>query len=79
MDIQSEISWIQNELLKVKDPDLILAFKSMLKYRNKNQSSDWWNELSIVEKQEVEKGINEAERGELKSHEEVMKKYEGRF
>jgi len=38
MDIQAEIKWIQSELLKVNDPELIKAFKSLLKYR-KNQEA----------------------------------------
>jgi hypothetical protein len=33
MNIQAEISWIQAELANVKDPNLIEAFKNLLKYR----------------------------------------------
>ncbi|KAB2859088.1 MAG: hypothetical protein KF732_11370 [Flavobacteriales bacterium] len=35
MNIQADISWIRSELTKVQDPELIAAFKNLLKYRNK--------------------------------------------
>ena len=35
MNLQADISWIQAELSKVRDPELITAFKSLLKYRKK--------------------------------------------
>jgi hypothetical protein len=38
MDIQAELKWIQQELMKVNDPELIKAFKSMLNYRKKQES-----------------------------------------
>ena len=38
MDIQAEIKWIQNELNKVNDPDLIEAFKRLLQFRKKTET-----------------------------------------
>ena len=35
MDVQAEIKWIQEELNKVTDMELIKAFKSLLKYRKR--------------------------------------------
>ena len=50
MDLQTDIQWIISELSKVRDPELINAFKSMLKYRQKHQTStDWWDEVSEEE------------------------------
>ena len=72
MNIQADIRWIQAEILKVRDPELISAFKNLLKYREKKIKSDWWNEIGIEEKAEIEEGIAEIERGEFISHEEVM-------
>jgi len=33
MDVQADIKWIQAELVNVKDPNLIEAFKQLLTYR----------------------------------------------
>jgi predicted transcriptional regulator len=41
----------------------------------KEQQKDWWDEISDDEKEEVEKGLAEADRGEVLTHEEVMAKY----
>ena len=43
--------------------------------RNEEQP-DWWDEISDEEKQEIEEGLAQADRGEVFSHEEVMLKYE---
>lgn len=36
---------------------------------------DWWDELSDDEKADIEEGLDEADKGEVFSHEEVMAKY----
>ena len=60
MNIQAELNWIQSELIKVKDPELILAFKNMLKYRNKKINSPLATTEFISDVQEatlqIEKG-----------------------
>jgi hypothetical protein len=72
MDIQADISWIRSELMKVQDPELIAAFKSLLKYRNKKVESDWWDEISAEEKAEIQEGVAQIEAGEFLTHQEVM-------
>ena len=74
MDFQAEIKWIQAELLKVRDPELINAFKSLLKYREKKEmiSADWWDEVSEEEKEELKQSEEEINKGDYLSHEEVM-------
>ena len=37
--------------------------------------SDWWNLISSKEKLEIEQGLVEIERGETKTHAEVMLEY----
>lgn len=37
---------------------------------------DWWNELSTDEKKSIEKGIKDADSGNLKSHSHARKNYE---
>ena len=72
MDLQAEIDWIRAELMNVKDPELISAFKSLLKYRKKQIKVDWWNEISASEKAEIEEGVKQIENGDFIRHDEVM-------
>lgn len=72
MNIQTDISWIQSELTKVKDPELILVFKNLLKYSAKHVKTDWWDEISNEEKAEIQEGVKEIEEGNFIAHEEVM-------
>jgi predicted transcriptional regulator len=36
---------------------------------------DWWDTISDEEREEIEQGLTEADRGEVIPHEEVMAKY----
>lgn len=40
-----------------------------------NQSEDWWDETSVVEKKSIDKGISDAEKGKLNSHSNARKTY----
>lgn len=73
MDLQSDINWIQSEVGKVRDPQLIMAFKSMLNYRNNRVSQDWWEIIGDEEKSEIDEGLAQLDKGEFVSHGEVMK------
>lgn len=41
-----------------------------------NEKTDWWKEISKEEKKSIEKGIQDADSGKLKSHSEAKKLYE---
>ena len=47
----------------------------ILELKNK-ETKDWWNEISDEEKESMEKGLSDAEYGNLKPHSEIRKKYE---
>lgn len=47
----------------------------ILELKNK-ESKDWWDETSDEEKESIEKGLSDAESGNLKPHSEIRKKYE---
>jgi len=64
MNLQADISWIRSELTKVQDPNLVEAFKNMLKYRNNRvelgfgdvlTKSEFINDIKAAELQ-IEKG-----------------------
>ena len=69
MNIKSELNWIQSELMKVKDPDLLAAIKSMLKYREKKTAKDAID-LSL------DRANADKESGRTKPHQEIKNKYE---
>ena len=72
MDLQADIKWISQELKTVKDPTLIEALKSMLKYRrNVTQSSE---RISLEQyNKEIQEAITEVKNGEFYTQEEVEK------
>lgn len=56
------------ELLKnMEDLEIIKVLK---------KDDDWWNTISDEEKSAIEKGLQDAENGNLKSHSEAKKLYE---
>jgi hypothetical protein len=71
MDLNADIKWIKSELNNVRDPDLILAFKNLLKY-NKNKNADWWDAISDEEKEEIRNADQQIDDGNYLSHDEVM-------
>jgi hypothetical protein len=71
MDIQSEklnfIQWFSG----VTDLTTIQEFIAM----KKEKEQDWWDMVSGEEKAEIEEGLAQADRGEVRAHNEVMDKY----
>lgn len=72
MEIQAEklklIQWLAG-LTDVATLAQLLEIK-------REKEGDWWNEIDAEEKVEIEKGLAEAERGEVVSHKEAMQKYQ---
>lgn len=72
MDVQADIKWIQTELNKVNDPDLIEAFKRLLQYRKKTES------VTLEEyNQEIKEAENRIEQGQFLTQEQVEKRLRG--
>lgn len=61
------IEWI----LRLGDAEILRQLESI-----SNADKDWWDDLSPEEKASIERGIAQANAGQLKSHDEVMKKYQ---
>jgi len=58
MNLEADIKWIQKELDDVKDPDLIEAFKHLLKFRKKSIATtieDYNNDIAESER-DIESG-----------------------
>ncbi|OFY51581.1 MAG: hypothetical protein A2W85_01445 [Bacteroidetes bacterium GWF2_41_31] len=74
MDVIELRTDLHNMIDKISDSNILLAVKTLLSSNNLNQT-DWWETINETERAEIEQGINEAERGEVIPHEEVMEKY----
>ena len=51
------------------------VIQKLFEFKNK-QTKDWWTEISIDEKSSIEKGIVDANTGNLKPHSEAREIYE---
>ena len=60
------------EYMKNADEKVVKMVHAMLKV---DAEEDWWNEMPDNVKTDVEAAMQESERGEGMSHEEVKKKY----
>jgi len=72
MDLQADIQWIKNELNQVSDPNLIEAFKNLLKYRKTKKVSSPVIDIEQYNK-ELEASEKEIEEGNFYTHEQVRK------
>jgi hypothetical protein len=62
------IQWLST----LEDDSMI---KKLMQFR-KEETKDWWKSVSEEEEKSIEKGISEADNGELKSQAEARKLYE---
>ena len=62
------IQWLST----LNDPSII---EKIIKLREQ-EKSDWWDEISVSEKKSLEKGIKDADAGNLNSQSDVKKIYE---
>jgi hypothetical protein len=71
MNLEARKYQFIQELVKVEDERVLEKLELVLKA---NQS-DWFDELSESEKTEIQIGLDQAEKGEVVSHEDVMKRF----
>lgn len=69
MNLQADITWLQNEIAKIKDPDLIEVFKRLLKYSEKKVSDEM---LEIF----LENAFKDSEENRTRPHSDIRKKYD---
>lgn len=72
MDIKADIKWIQDELDKIRDPELIQVFKQLLLFSKKNRPATLseYNDDILAAEEDINAGkcysqddINEAKEG----------------
>ncbi|MFO8069567.1 MAG: hypothetical protein R6U02_06295 [Alkalibacterium sp.] len=76
MNLQSKKLELVQLILNTEKPSILSKVEAILK---KEKASDWWDEISPEEKKAIEKGLAEADKGELIPHEEVMKEVRAKY
>jgi predicted KAP-like P-loop ATPase len=72
----AEIKLIIFELLATtKDTKVLNSIYKQLKSQTEKKESDFWDEFSPEQKEEIMISIEESDKGETTSHSQVMKKY----
>lgn len=72
MNIQAEKIQLVKMLLDTENPKIIESIKNIFK---KEKTMDFWTELSLEQKNEIEKASIEIENGEITDYESFMKKH----
>ena len=74
MNIQAEklglIEWIS----KINDSSIIKKLQRI--HDEYSKPSDWWDEISIEEKESIQRGLKDIEEGRVHSHESAKSIYE---
>jgi len=70
MDIQTTKIELVKAILAIDDVEFIQKIKDFLN----TEKSDFWEELTLKEKEEIEKGITQLDAGKRVSFEDVLKK-----
>ena len=75
MDIQAEKIELAKLILSTDDTGLINKIKSLFK----DKEEDWWNELPLSIQQGINESLEQANRGEFISYDEVKKEVNALF
>ena len=76
MNLQEKKLELVQLILNTEKPSVLKKVEAVLKKEN---DLDWWDGISDAEKKAIEKGIAEADRGELTPHSVVMDKVRARY
>jgi predicted transcriptional regulator len=71
MDMQAEKLGLIQWLAQLTDESMIAKIKAL-----RNEKADWWDKITAEEKAEIEEGLSEADKGEVKPHSKIRKKYD---
>lgn len=72
MNIQAEKIELVKMLLDTENPRIIESIKKIFK---KAKTTDFWDELSIEQRKEIEKASLEIENGEVTDYDSFMQKH----
>ena len=72
MNIQAEKIELVKMLLDTENPKIIESIKKIFK---KAKTTDFWDDLSIEQRKEIETASREIEKGEVTDYDSFMKKH----
>ncbi len=72
MDIQAEKIQLAKMLLDTQNPKIIESIKNIFK---REKTVDFWSELSLEQRNEIEKASIEIENGEITEYDSFMQKH----
>ncbi|XCF07012.1 hypothetical protein ABI125_03915 [Tamlana crocina] len=72
MDIQAEKIKLVKMLLDTENPKIIVSIKNIFK---KEKASDFWDDLSIEQRKEIEKASQEIKNGEVTDYNTFIQKH----
>ncbi len=73
----AELKLYLHDLIEsIEDENFLSAIYVMITHKTSPSAKTKWDELPKALKQEIEEGLKDIEKGEVVSHESVMKKYE---
>ncbi len=75
MNLQSKKLELVQLILNTEKPSILARVEAVLK----GKAVDWWDEISEEEREAIEKGLSEADKGELIAHDEVMKEVRAKY
>ena len=77
----AEIKFQLHQLIENTNDTSLLdkAYTALSKLFTKQHTVDWWDTISLEEKQGIEEGLKDIEQGRIYSHEQVMKELKTEF
>ena len=76
MNLQAKKLELVQHILNTEKPSVLAKVEAVFK---REKGADWWDEISEAEKEEIEKGIAEADSGQLIPHAKVMKEVREKY
>lgn len=76
MDIQTLKIDLARKILNSNTPSVLEKVKQILKEEN---SEDWWNEIPPEIQEAIQDGLNQAESGDLLTHEQVVQEARSKY
>lgn len=71
MDIETTKLELIHLLFQTQEESILKKLKSVFE----EEQIDWWDEMSISEKEEIETGLKQADKCEYIANEKVMKRF----
>ena len=76
INLQTKKLELVQMILNTDNPTVLAKVEAVFK---KEKSADWWEEISEAERNAIEEGLAEADRGELIPNEEVTKEVRAKY